>query len=485
MKVHSHCYNSQMLRLQKRQFGALYSLFGLLSPSSAGLVVGQHPPARPLPNHSPVETDEKPSQIQLTSLPNGVRILTESTVFPSAVTLAVHLNSGPRDEDMDHSGLTFALHNTYLKTNSRTNEQLNYCMQQMAGTRFSMEYDQESIMYKGNCLAHDTYDFLQMLADMVLDDKTVVDEEAAHWRADEYFKLRELTRTHQSFVDDNWLTAAYGHTGLGMPLAGFPSKFQSIGYSHLNHFRQHFITPDRMIISAAGINNHEEFVEAVKPYFQYLTPAHSPTRSPAKYVGGDLRSVTDEEQTSVHMSFNGPAGGDESIFQLITLRHLVYNSSSRSAPATNRAYTHFIQKYPFIRSLQFNYGGFSDSSNWGLTVSGPSTHASQLADALTTELMDLVNVTDQEVERAKKHFQNWICGKFTDPEYRLFKYVMGMRFEQKPRTLPYILEMSRNVTTAQVRDMARNLMKKELTMIVQGGGALQVPSRDQIKTRFA
>ena len=93
--------------------------------------------------------------------------------------------------------------------------------------------------------------------------------------------------------------------------------------------------------------------------------------------------------------------------------------------------------------------------------------------------------TDQEVERAKKHFQNWICGKFTDPEYRLFKYVMGMRFEQKPRTLPYILEMSRNVTTAQVRDMARNLMKKELTMIVQGGGALQVPSRDQIKTRFA
>jgi predicted Zn-dependent peptidase len=473
-----------MLHRRIRAFGVVHNLFGLLSPSSAGLVVGKYPPARPLPNHIPIEAEEQPAQVQVTTLPNGIRILTESPLFPSPVTLSICVGTGPRDEDRNHSGLTFALQNTYLKTNTRTNEQLNYCMQQMAGTRFSMEYDQEAMMYQGSCLAHDIYDFLQMMADMVLDDKTVIDEEAAHWRADEYFKLRELNKTHKNWIEDNWLTAAYGPTGLGMPLSGFHSQFQSIGYSHLNHFRKQNATPDRIIILAAGINNHDEFVQAVSPYFKHISPAPA-HRSPAKYIGSELRSVSEEEITTVHMSFHGPPAGAESIFPLIVLRHLVGNATLKSPPSATRAYTHFMQKYPFLHSLKYTYSGFTDSSNWGLNVTGPSSQATHIANALSTELNDLTNVTDLEVERAKKRFQAWVCSNFTSAEYRLYKYAMGMRFEGEPRTLPYILEMSGKVTTAQVREMAGKLLGRELTMIVQGGGTLQVPSRETIQSRFS
>ena len=472
-----------MLRGHSRGFGLLHNLFGVLSPASAGLVVGQYPPARPLPSHIPIETEEKPVHIQVSTLPNGIRILTESPQFPAPITLSICIGTGPRDEDETHSGLTFALHNTYLKTNSRTNEQLNYCMQQMAGTRFSMDYDQEAMMYTGSCLAHDTYDFLQMVADMVLDDKTVIDEEAAQWRADEYFKLREVNRTHQSWIEENWLTAAYGATGLGMPLCGYHSQFQSIGYSHLNQFRKQNATPDRMIIMAAGINDHDEFVQAVTPYFKHISPVTA-CRAPAKYLGGELKSVSDEAITTVHMSFHGPPAGAQSIFPLIILRHLVGNANTTSPPTATRAYTHFLQKYPFIRSLKYCYSGFTDSSNWGLNLSGPSSHSSQLASALSTELLDLTNVTDSEVARAKKRFQAWICSNFTSAEYRLYKYAMGLRFEGEPRTLPYILEMSGKVTTAEVREMAGKLLGSELTMIVQGGGALQVPSRANVQSRF-
>jgi len=472
-------------RLYGRKFGLLHNLFGVLSPSSAGLVVGSHPPARPIPNHTPIERSEEPAKIQVSTLPNGVRIVSESANFPSAVTLGVSVGAGSRDEDMDHSGICHALKNTFLKTNTRTNEQLNYCMIQMGGGEFSMKYDQETMLYAGSFLAHDTYDFLQMMADMVLDDKTVIDEEAAQWRADEYFKLRELMSTHATNIEDQWLTAAYGLKDLGMPLSGFQSKFQNIGYSHINHFREHFATPDRMLVMGLGINNHEEFVTAVTPYFQHLAPVKSHARPKAQYVGGELRSLSDEQKTTIHLSFQGPeAQNQEQQAALKVIKRIIGSSCSKSAPGTHRAYTHFVQKYPFVSCLDYSFAHFSDATNFGLNISGPSDKAGKLADALTTELQDLAKVSDLEVDRAKKAFALKAGQSFLSPTTRLWKYSNGIRFTGQPRTLELVEEQVAKVTSDSVRAVAANLLKSAPTLIVQGGNTHEVPSADKFSARL-
>jgi predicted Zn-dependent peptidase len=432
-----------------------------------------------------MERQDEPAKLQVSTLPNGVRILTESTVFPSTVTLGVSIGAGTRDEDMDHSGICHAFKNTFLKTNVRTNEQLNYCMIQMGGGEFSMKYDQESMLYSGSFLAHDTYDFMQMTADMVLDDKTVIDEEAAQWRADEYFKLRALTATHATNIEDQWLTAAYGLKDLGMPLAGFQSKFQNIGYSHLNHFRQHFATPDRMVVMGLGVNNHEEFVTAVAPYFQHLTPAKAHARHKAQYVGGELRSVSDEENTTIHLSFLGPdANNHEDQMALKVLKRLVGTSCTKSTPGVHRAYTHFIQKYPFISCLNWSFARFSDASNFGLNISGASEKAGQLADALTTELQDLAKVSDQEVDRAKKDFLRKAGDMFATPQCRAHKYSSQLWTLGEARTLDRLQEAVKNVTAERVRSVAANLIKTAPTLIVQGGNTHEVPSADKFHARL-
>jgi processing peptidase subunit beta len=134
---------------------------------------------QPLPNHTPQFIEDKAPTYNLTTLPNGVRILTESTIFPHSVNMGILLDCGTRDETADATGYFLALKNTALKTNTRTNEQLNYCMVQMSGGEFEMTYNQEQTFYKGRCLSHDVYDFNQMFADIILDEKTAMDEEAA------------------------------------------------------------------------------------------------------------------------------------------------------------------------------------------------------------------------------------------------------------------------------------------------------------------
>lgn len=44
----------------------------------------------------------------------------------------------------------------------------------------------------------------------------------------------------------------------------------------MNSFRKHFITPERMIVCASGIFDHNEFVEAVRGYYEPLEPVKAP-----------------------------------------------------------------------------------------------------------------------------------------------------------------------------------------------------------------
>ena len=188
-----------MTALLRRRFGWMHDIIGVVDKSSMSYKIAS---LTELPDHIPIIRENQPIDIQITTLDNGVRILTETAPFPTSVFLGILLEAGTRDEDLESSGMCMSLKNTYLKSNSRTNEQLNYGIVQMSGGEFTMSYDQESIMYQGHCLAHDAYDFIQMMSDCLLDEKTAVDEEAAHWRVDEYWKLREQTLTNEKRVEE-------------------------------------------------------------------------------------------------------------------------------------------------------------------------------------------------------------------------------------------------------------------------------------------
>jgi len=68
-----------------------------------------------------------------------------------------------------------------------------------------MDYTQELTYYQGHCLSHDVYDYLQMMSDCLLDEKTVMDEEAAMWRVDEHWKLKEQIDTYDKALGEKWL----------------------------------------------------------------------------------------------------------------------------------------------------------------------------------------------------------------------------------------------------------------------------------------
>ncbi len=70
---------------------------------------------------------------QVTKLPSGVSVLTESVTVPSNVHIGIHIDVGTRDEDHETSGAVLLLKHAHLKTGINTNETVNYGIVQMAG----------------------------------------------------------------------------------------------------------------------------------------------------------------------------------------------------------------------------------------------------------------------------------------------------------------------------------------------------------------
>lgn len=471
-----------MLRAKfARQFGVIHNIFGLFDTKSTGYILGTYPPNRPIPEHEPIYKKDEVSKLQLTTLNNGVRIVTESTAFPSVVRMGVKVLAGTRDEENYTSGVCHALYQTYLKTNERTNEQINYGMIQMSGGSFAMNYNQEELSWQGQCLAHDAYDFMQMMSDCVLDEKTVMDEEAAQWRIDEYWKLYDINKTNKKRINDLYLTTGFGLRGYGMPLRGFQSNFQNIGSYMLNNFRKAVVTPDRILVWGSGVNNHDEFVHSITPYFQYLDKVRPKDRLPNPWLGGETREIDESNETHISLSFQAPGRNDPDVAAAYVLKSLI---GTKQEVRNNRANTHFFKKHPYLSYVEPTYNAFSEVGVFRVDVGTPTAKAAEASDALVNELNDLKNVTEEEVNRAKVYLKTKTLAALEEAYKRVNFKLSVFSSRGQLHSNHELVSLIDKVDAQTVRKLADKVLKSHPALVVLGGDNHAVPSVDKFASRL-
>lgn len=458
----------------RRKFGILHNVLGVFDTLSTGYIIGQYAPSRPVPEHIPVYLKGIESKLELTTLSNGVRILTESEGLPSAVHLGVTIATGTRDETSKTSGIVHGLASTYLKTNIRTNEQINYGMVQMSGGEFKMTYSQDFMNYYGHCLAHDTYDILQMLSDCVLDEKTLMDEEALQWRIDEYWKLREVTLTNWKKLDEIWLSVAYGYAGYGMPLSGFQSNFQNLGYYYLNQWRKAYATPDRIIVWGAGIKSHSDFVNIVTPYFCHLDPVKS-IRPPSKYIGGEYKELIDSSNTNISISFEGASRNSEYLASAFVLKYIIGKTQQGSLSKANK---NFHEKYPGVEAVEADHAAFEDTGNFRVKLVVKNENVATVCEGFIKEFKDLANITEEEVTRAKGLLISAVRRRGLDPCKRMVKNTQMLAYTKKVTGTEDFVKSVEEVNKDKVKSLVEVLQKSFPTIVVIGGNPNAVPNAE-------
>lgn len=167
-----------------------------------------------------------------------------------------------------------------------------------------MEYDQESTYFGASCLAHDAVDVFGIIADCALEPRSVMASEVGAHKNAETHKLEAYLKTGEEFNNAIFKTA-YGLKGLGLPLKGLPGNVKNLTHYTLQKFQLENITPNKIFVCGAGIENHGEFVDLVSEKLSHIPAvAGSPkSRTSSEYCGGEVRNLSDSAALDLALVF--------------------------------------------------------------------------------------------------------------------------------------------------------------------------------------
>jgi len=280
-------------KIQPNIFKKNFSILSHWNQNSLSFRMAKHDPLKEFEGHNPVvhkgESDQNDYKIR--KLHNGITVITETSAFPSSVNMGILLKTGVRDETSETSGACLALKNTYLKTIKHTNETINYGMIQMSGGETGMEYDEENLFYKTSCFEYDAVDMFRMIGDMAFEPRSMLSSNVAKDKNKFSYKLHKHLGAYNPFQDNpqRLMTTAYGFNTLGMPMMGFESN----------------ITPEKTVVVANGLRNHEEFYDLVDQTLGQLNPVRELAygREKSQYIGGEYRTFTETPDTNIILTY--------------------------------------------------------------------------------------------------------------------------------------------------------------------------------------
>ena len=206
-----------------------------------------------------------------------------------------------------------------------------------------------------------------MVADSAFEPKNFVSTSVGMYKNSNSHKLETFLGGNEIF-QDNIYQAAYGRKNLGNPILGDRSNVNYLTAGVIQKFQAAHLTPKRVIISAAGIENHDEFVDLVNEKLSTtILNDSSSQRESAQYVGGEVRNLT--EANSIHIALAFEGANYKSSLPLLIASEVLGNGRRMG-----RLQQNILNKHVFIDGAQVINVNYSDTGLFGIKLSGSASH---------------------------------------------------------------------------------------------------------------
>ncbi|KAL5533717.1 hypothetical protein ACEPAG_177 [Sanghuangporus baumii] len=366
--------------------------------------------------------------VQITTLPNKVRVTTEGVPGHFA-GVGLFVDAGSRYETPENSGVSHFLDRLAFKsTRARSDLEMASAIHTLGG-QIQCSSSREAMMYQSVHFQSATPLALSVIADTVLN-PAFLPEEIESQRDATRYEIREIRAKPELILPEILHEVAYGGKGLGNPILCPEERIDLINADTLRDFMAKWYRPDRIVIAGAGMP-HEELVELVDKYFsslkgesapllqsqpvlqqiassrQNLPPSHllqnssspsllksftraasylypqsaSPVSGPvdplpaSDYTGGHyFIHEPESEFNHVYLAWEGPGISSPDIYALATMQMLLGGGGSFSAGGPgkgmySRLYTHILNNHPQIDHCEAYHHIYTDSSLIGLFAS--------------------------------------------------------------------------------------------------------------------
>ena len=211
------------------------------------------------------------NSVRLWTLDNGIRIIGEYIPYFPSVAVGLWVGAGSAYETPDTNGLShFIEHMLFKSSENRTTRQIAMEIDYLGGN-VNAYTSKECTCFYAKVIQDHLPRALSLLSDLVLHPR-FDSEELERERGVILEEIAMSEDTPDDTVLDLLSEGWFGEHPLGLPILGFENRISSVSREEILRFRSAYYNPSKMVISAAGMFDFEDFVRQCNELFGSWKP---------------------------------------------------------------------------------------------------------------------------------------------------------------------------------------------------------------------
>jgi len=440
------------------------------------------------------------SFFQKTTLPSGVRIVTELMPQVKSLSLGFWFNTGSRDEPDNLAGIAHFLEHMNFKGTVRRSPVVIAREIESRGGHLNAFTTKENTCYFARVADEHLTRAVDVLADLTL--HSVYDpEETERERQVILEEIKSLEDTPDELVFEQFLGDVYPAHPLGRSVLGLRESLQKIDSPALKTYSQANYGNSSVVIAAAGNLDHQKLVRLIERRFQKESsspptiskdssaalsssrvwiPAgagmtnHRPptemtnrqppvgmtTRQPPEAIKlNDFRADrhTNTQQAHIAIGCRSLPYTDRRRFVQIVLMTLLGGGMS------SRLFQHIREKQGLAYTISAFLEAYQDTGLFGVYAATDPERAEKTLTLIRKELQDLTrkSVSARELRMTKEQIKGSLLLGLESPNSRMNRLAKLELYLEQWVTIEEVVKLIESVTSVQIQELACDLFESQ------------------------
>ena len=406
----------------------------------------------------------RPITPSITTLDNGLRVVTSSIPHVETVTCGLWVEVGARHEPAPINGISHVLEHMAFKGTTRRSALEIAEEIEAVGGYLNAYTSREATAYHARILKENVPLAIDILAD-ILQNSTF---DATEFEREQSVIIQEIGQTYDTpddIIFDYFQHTCFPEQPMGRAILGTAEIIRSLTPDQVKTYMKDHYGAQQMVFAAAGKLDHQEMVDWVGQKFSAL-PLDCPKKDlPAVYKGGTFHQERDLEQTHVILGMKGLPFGDPDYYAASILSTVLGGGMS------SRLFQEVREKRGLVYTIYSFSSSYRDTGIFGIYAGTSPQQVAELLPVVTQELDRFAGTLDvSEMNRAKAQLKAGLMMSLESTTSRCEQLANHMMIYGRPIPPDEILKKVDAVTMDQVTALAKKMFASSQTLTTLGPG---------------
>ena len=415
--------------------------------------------------------------LKITELDNGLKVVTQNMPGLETVAMGIWNSIGGRDEVESNNGVAHLLeHMAFKGTKTKNALQIAETIEDVGGY-INAYTSKEVTAYHVRLLADDLHHGVDILTD-ILQNSNFAEDELNRERGVIIQEIGMYLDTPDDMIFDYWQEKAYPNQSMGRSILGKTDIIKNISREEVKGFMADNYNPKKMIISAAGKINHDQFVEMIKNSCTNLPIGKSNKREKANFLSGEYREEKKLEQIHLLLGFEGIDLYHDDYFSLDIFASLLGGGMS------SRLFQEIREKRGLVYGISSFSASYTDTGMFGIYCGTGENQIQELIPVLFNELnTSPSSISEKEIDRGKASLKASLMMSRESSNSRCRSAANQLLNHNRIIDPSEILEKINAVSKESVERIARQIVNGPMT-ISSIGPIKNLEKLEQIQSRL-